>query len=202
MAHQPQALPPPGLAIFSKFVSSSPQTLYMKGEAFSSDFSLTWADGRPFIHVDSESFSLSRRKNIIDSSTGNKLCTIRREHFSRQGTYYAETSDDGPRLFEVEKTSHWGKTKFSITFPNANAGGQSVSLDYKATSSFKSREGTITWNGTPVAYVERESSIKGSRYRLHIAPGVDPFVVAGLVVAIDAYVRAQQAAAGGGGALI
>lgn len=194
-------LPRPGLAILPEYVSSRQEVFYIKGEMFSRDFSITHADGRPWLYMDSETLSFSHRKTIIDAATRQKLCQIRRSGMG--GDYYAEDGY-GKKLFDIAQES-MGTSRWAIHFPNANAGGRQERLEYKSNSRFNPRDGVISWQGQPVAAIEKQGW--GSKsFVVQVAPGLDPFIIIGLLIAIEDKRRSRRngtgaAAAGAGGAI-
>lgn len=174
-----EPLPAPGLAIFPQYVSSDKMETYrLKVQVFNPDFLITHADGRPFLHQKSAAMSMSGRTTITDANTNQRLCQIR----GRYNSYYAEVEGAG-KLFDVieEKTL----SKFSISFGNALDGGKRERLDFKSDNGwFNKKDGTVSWQGRPVAEIEHTSRFKPV-YLVHVAPGLDPFIIIGLFLVVS-----------------
>ena len=186
------AVPSPGMAIFPQLLSDQHQTILMEGETWNHNYKLTNADtGQPILAVDAELFSLSHRKHIIEVSTGTKLCTIRHKAFSGCGLYYAETTDDGAHIFDAELATRYGPLNYRIAFDNACSEGEKCVLDFQTTSRRHLRDGTVFWDGRPVACVRR-LAVFAKRYEIAIAPMLDPFVVLGLLLAVESKARARR----------
>ena len=186
------AVPLPGIAIFPQLVSSNPTTLLMESEPCDCNFTLTNADtGKLILKVESKFFSLSHRKGIIDASTGQKLCTIRQELFSGYGRYYAETIEKGPHIFDAELSRPRGPLNFKISFENTCSKGEMCSLDFQTRSRQHLRDGTVFWEGRPVACVRRTAVFR-RKYEIAIASGLDPFVVFGFLIAVECTGRQRQ----------
>lgn len=69
----------PGVAVFPQLMAQQPTTLIVKAEHFSRSYNVCHFDGTPLLIIDSESFSASHGKNVIDAQTGQRLCTIRKK---------------------------------------------------------------------------------------------------------------------------
>ena len=201
MAAQLQALPPPGLAIFPHLIATEPTSLRAKGTYMSRSFDITTMDGQPILRIESESMSASHRKHVIDVRSGQKLCTIRKTKWSMSWKYYAETAEDGPHLFDLHSHSGFGGSRSEMVFANAADNGKQTQVEFK-NSSF-GRDGAVKINGIPVAVVEKAYFKMRKEYHLHVAAGLDMFLVVAVVIVMDDKMRTQaasSAAAAGAGA--
>lgn len=143
----------------------------MKGTFGGKSFTVFDASGRQIFNLAGERFSMSHRIAVTDTTSGQNLCTLRRETFTVGAHYYAEVSENGARLFDLESKMALGTEKFIIKFPNAAADGQNVELDWR--SGAFSKKGELYLNGMMVAGFERELwKIKGE-YHVYVAPGMD-----------------------------
>jgi uncharacterized protein YxjI len=145
--------------------------------------------------------SLSHRK-ILKDSQGRKLYLIRRETFTLGTKYYAETSENGPRLWEFEIHTRLTGSETKMTFKNAATGGQPDHLDFK-NNPFGST-GYIKHQGKEVAIIEKKKWKLKLVYELSIAQGLDMTLVIGIILSMDDRTRTNNAAAappaGSGGA--
>lgn len=97
--------------------------------------------------------------------------------------YYAEVAENGPRLFTVDSKSSWThRQRTAVRFANqADMRRSEESLEYIPVG-FRD-DGSFTWNGQLVVVVEKRFSLL-TEYHLTIAPGLDPALVVGVMVAM------------------
>lgn len=159
----------------------------------------TTAEGQALFLVEGERFSRSHRKTVIDAATNAKLFQIRKDGIGLKH-YYAEISEDGPRLFETEthrKLMHRPRTE--ITFANqADSSRPVISLEFVPAG--LGNDGSFTLNGQVVTTVEKVSLSLSGEYLLTIAAGLDPTLIVGVMVAMIDRAKTQSnnnAATGG-----
>lgn len=200
-----QPIPPPGLAILPQYLSANPQKILVKGSFFGSAITATTADGQPLFRIESESFSLSHRQTFWDDATNKKLFQVRKDSSSR---YYAELSEDGPRLFETKThTRFLHRDETTVTFAN-QADEKRPVVTVEVMPPGTTSGGTFTWNGQVVASVEKEPMSARGRWEFSIVPGFDPVLVIAVMVALidrdesrsSSSAAAAAGSAGGGGA--
>jgi uncharacterized protein YxjI len=193
------ALPVP-VAANPDFVAHNTETIIVSSEPFSKQWKVCLHDGTPLLIVSGESLSMSHRKTISDPQ-GRKLCQIRRQTWTMGTRYYAEATEDGPRLWELE--SHTGLTSRNnkMTFSNQAAGGEKAALEVKETTFGSVSQ--VKYDGKEVAIIEKKRWKMRHEYHLTIAKGLDMSLIVGLVIALDDKTRTSRAAtagaAGGGG---
>lgn len=190
MATQPVSSP--GIALNTDFLHDQPLKLIMKGEGLSRDFTISLEDGTPLFQVDSETFSNSHRKHIIECRTGHELFTIRKENFSMRYRYYAEVPDgSGNMLFETVTSSGFLKgPTTAMDFRNALQNGQNDQLQLVGHNF--SGESEILWRDQQVAEIYKESFKLRSEYHLAMVAGMDPLLVVVLAVIMDDRARTQR----------
>lgn len=196
-----QPVPAPGAGIHPSYVASQLETLTVKGSSLSRNhFVVLDSAGTQLFGIDAEKLSLSQRTHVTETATGTKLCTLRRETWKMKSQYYAEVSEDGPRLFDMKSKFSMGSEKFVITFPNVVADGQEVVLDWKGPA-FSSK-GEIYLNGMMVAFVEKEHFKLKGEFRVHVAPGMDKLLAVCILACVnnERANNSSGAAAGSGSA--
>lgn len=187
-----QAVQEPGLAIYPDNLSTVETNLVMRIKRLSGSWNIDFADGRPFLKVESPTFTMTSRKHVIDASTGEKLCDIRsKKAIKASKAYYAQAPDSSSPLIEVSNVdrdnnflSDGGKYWSRVTFANAAAGGTSEEL-YLQGDSFRDLQNPLTWKGVCCGIIDEKFKSSKGEYHLKIAPNVDPFLVAVLTVALD-----------------
>lgn len=188
-----QSLPEPGVAIFAQNISANATDLVMIGKPESTALEIRFADGQPFLHVESAAVTMSNRKRIIDAVSGKKICDIRSKAFSRNKSYYAvspEASKGTGPLFEIVckelKTgvlSDGGKYEMTMNFQNV-ATGSSGELCLKG-DSFADLENAILCNGICCGLIDEKFRYSKGEWKLRVGAGLDPFLVAVFAVALD-----------------
>lgn len=196
-----QAIPQPGLAILPQYLSADTQMIILKGSTFSKSMTASIANGQPLFHIEGENFSRSHRKTVIDASSNAMLYQVRKEGMGTKH-YYAEMSENGPRLFETEthrKLMHRPKT--IVTFANqADSSRPVIALEF--TPAGMTSDGSFTLNGQLVAKVEKFSLSLSGEYQLTIAPGLDPSLIVGVMVAMIDRAKTQSNNSAAGGAAV
>lgn len=195
-----QPLPPPGIGIFGHLIPHQPLSLTMRGEAFSKRTTFLLPNGTPLLLVQGKTLSASSRMEVVEAATGNQLGTIRKDTGSfLHNRYFVENSAGMPVLETMNSFSL--KTAISMSGPNIVAGGQPIQLEWKNEGTLH-LYGNITWQGSPVARIEKETSFFKTQYQLHVAPGFDPFLAACVAVIVETQrkkANAAVASSGGGG---
>lgn len=191
-----QPISPPGVAIHPTYIASRPESLTMKGSWSGRRFTITDSNSMEILKIEGERMSISHRMHVTEAASGQRLCTLRREKFTMTAHYYAEVSEDGPRLFDLEGKLSLGGTKMVVKFPNAAANGQEVELDYKSPA-FRSR-GELYLNGIMVALLERERLKLKDEFHVHVAPGMDKLLAVCIMACVDD--RRDSAASAGAAA--
>lgn len=101
--------------------------------------------------------------------------------------FYIEDAN-GQEVVQLNRKFHIGGMKFKITFNNTAHDGQPVEL-LLLSGGFFDRSAVITWNGTPVAHVQKKlnagSFLGKDRYSMDLAPGCDVVLFAAMIVCLD-----------------
>jgi uncharacterized protein YxjI len=184
-----RALPSPGLAIFPTLIAQKQETLIMKIESFSRAWKICLFDGTPIMTISGESLSFSRRKTVCDGQ-GNQLCQIR---CRKRGTYYAETSENGPKIWTLASKTGVFTTRTTASFGNVVNGGKPVDVGMKNSTS-RSPSGVVRSGEVDIAVVEKQSWKMRTEYHITVAQGLDMFVPVALVMALDDRVGDARAA--------
>jgi uncharacterized protein YxjI len=187
------SLPAP-VAANPDFVAHNTETIILSNEPFTKEWKVCLHDGTPLLLVSGESVSMSHRKTVTDPQ-GRKICQIRRQNWSMGTRYYAETTENGPRLWELE--SHFGLTGSNnkMTFANQAAGGEKAALEIK-NNTFGSVS-QVKYDGKEVAIIEKKRWKMRHEYHLTVAKGLDMSLIVGLAIALDDKTRTTRAATAG-----
>jgi hypothetical protein len=184
-------IPEPGLAIFPNNLSTTQIDLVMRIKRLTGSWTIDFADGRPFLKVESPTFTMSSRKHIIDANTGEKLCDLRSRKAIQNKSYLAQAPNSSSPLIEIFNTNRnnnfWldgGKYQSRVKFANAAAGNTPEEL-YLQGDSYKDLENPLTWNGICCGVIDEKYKSSKNEYRLKVAPGLDPFLLAILTIALD-----------------
>lgn len=122
MAHQIAPFPRP-LGIFKPYHAPHPETLVLKEKIMSlsgDSFDIKTIDGRPVFRVQGNAFSLSGRKEVMDTA-GNTLFTIRKRLLRLLATFYAE-DPSGREIMQVE--GKWSCKHFRFLIPSFSSGAR------------------------------------------------------------------------------
>lgn len=193
------------LGVSPEHVSSQPEMLVLREKwSWGGDsFAVNTAYGREVIRMRASAISFTSRKGTfslflllpppLTSSeflhpNGNLLYTLRNRLFSIPRSFYLEDAT-GSEFLTIEGGWSFG-TKLEVAFLNMldPAGPQPVKLQVRG--DWIARKADITWDGVPVARVQRQFAnwreVSGRHtYGVEIAPGVDLALIAALVVAVD-----------------
>jgi uncharacterized protein YxjI len=193
-------LPAP-VAVDTNYIAKRTEKLTVTREPMSADWVVTLEDGTTLFTLEREHFSLSHRKTFRDSQ-GCTMYQIRKQPFTMGAKYYAEMSENGPRLWEYEIHSSLGGSNTKMAFRNTATGGKPDHLDFK----HKSLGSTsyVKHEGRDVAVVHKKKWQLKRVYELTIAQGLDMTLIIGMILSMDDKVRSNAAAsagaAGGSGA--
>ena len=168
-------LPERGLGVFPHLIMHEPTTLMLKGEALSKNLSVFLTDGRKLLAVKSNPL-LGPGFQVIDVATEHELGVIRKAITPNK--YHAETSI-GLRILDTET----GDDCMVLHCTNLADDRQSTQIEFHNEVK-KGVQGEVRWKGTTVARIDKENYKMRSRHQLHIAPGMDPFLVVATVVII------------------
>jgi uncharacterized protein YxjI len=189
------------VAVDTHYIAKSTEKLTLTRGAVSSEWIVTLSDGTTLFVLEGEHFSLSHRKTVKDSK-GQKLYQIRRETFNLGSKYYAETSENGERLWEFEVHRSLTGSESTMMFKNAASGGQPDHLEFKD-KAFGKTGGYVKYQGKKVAMIEKKTWKLKHVYELTVTQGLDMSLIVGIVLSLDDRTRTRRAtaagAAGGGG---
>jgi hypothetical protein len=185
-----ESLPEPGVAVFPQNLSTNMTNLVMQRKPDSTSWEVKFTDGRPFLRVKSPTFTTSNRKHIVDASANIKLCDLRSKRFSRTESYYAEAADNQSPLLEISNKklkagflSDGGRYETTMKFTNVAAGTPDEL--YLQGDSFEALVNAVTCKGVRCGLIDEKCRYTKGQYRLSVAPGLDPFLVVVLAVALD-----------------
>jgi uncharacterized protein YxjI len=169
----------------------------LKGAPLSNSLTATTSDGLPLLRVERSLASASHRRTVLDSN-GHQLFCVRKEGFGSRH-YYAEVGESGDRLFDVVvQVKLLARNLVGINVANqADPQKRLVRLEYVTTG--RRGGGTLLWDGSRVAIVERKMNIL-SEYHFLVAPGMDPTLATGILVALIDRKKTQANAAAAAGA--
>ena len=185
-----ESLPEPGVALFPQNLSTDMTNLVMQRKPDSISWEVKFTDGRPFLKVESPTFTTSNRKHIVDASTDIKLCDLRSKRFSRSESYYAEAADKPSPLLEISNKelkagflSDGGRYEMTMKFTNVAA--RTFEELYLQGDSFEALVNAVTYKGIHCGLIDEKFRYSKGQYRLSVAPGLDPFLIVVLAVALD-----------------
>lgn len=138
--------------------------------------------GAPLFTITGDLFSRSHRRTVMDASSSTKLFQVRKDGLGGRH-YYAEVSENGPKLFTMEiRKKLFHRPTAAVRFTNqADSGRTEVTMEY--IPAIVGDNGSFTYNGQVVAVIEKRMSL-GGEYHLTIASGLDPAVVVGVTIAM------------------
>ena len=157
--------------------------LYMKQKVFSwkDKATVTDAYGNEKYFVEGQIISVGKKLHITDT-LGNEAAFVRQKAFSLMPKFFVEIN--GQEVAEISKKFTFLKPKYIVNGPNWEIGGDVFGHDY-----------TITEGGRPVVAIHKKWMSWGDSYELNIDDGANEVLALAVVLAIDAVLDAQQAAA-------
>ena len=157
--------------------------LYMKQKVFSWKDKATVTDefGNEKYFVEGQIISVGKKLHITDA-LGNEAAFVRQKAFSLMPKFFVEIN--GQEVAEISKKFTFLKPKYIVNGPNWEIGGDVFGHDY-----------TITEGGRPVVAIHKKWMSWGDSYELNIDDGTNEVLALAVVLAIDAVLDAQQAAA-------
>ncbi len=157
--------------------------LYMKQKVFSWKDKATVTDeyGNEKYFVEGQIISVGKKLHITDA-LGNEAAFVRQKAFSLMPKFFVEIN--GQEVAEISKKFTFLKPKYIVNGPNWEIGGDVFGHDY-----------TITEGGRPVVAIHKKWMSWGDSYELNIDDGANEVLALAVVLAIDAVLDAQQAAA-------
>jgi hypothetical protein len=114
---------PGPVAALPQYLADESVSLRITRDPLSKHWSITRADGSVMFVAQSGHFVSSLRDTLVDNE-GNKLYQIRREFYGFRTKYYAETTEGGPRLFEMELHTRHHVVQASTMFHNVAENGR------------------------------------------------------------------------------
>lgn len=140
------------------------------------------------------------RKDSDESNSGKdeadslkKLCTLERDSLSFRKRHYVQDPYTNHQLLAMEfTTSTWdaGALKANIELLNRYSTGfpmEPVHLKWKGKKA--SLEGVLEVNKNPAAVCAKGSETSAGEYALYVAPGMDMYICAIVVMAVDDRIR-------------
>ena len=157
--------------------------LYMKQKVFS------WKDksyvknayGEDVYYVEGEVFSLGKKLHIQDMQ-GREVAFVRQKPFSLLPRFFVEIN--GETAAEIVKRLTFLKPKYEIEGPGWTVEGDFLAHDYR-----------ILRGGTPVVVIHKQWMTWGDAYELDVSDGENEVLALAVVLAIDAVMDSQAAAA-------
>lgn len=177
------AIPPPGVALFPRYLVPETTQIILKKNTFNSTLHANSPGGQEIFHIENEIFSMSHRRTVTDAQTSQKLFQVRCDNFSTK-YYYAEAMEGGPKLFQTITHVHlMHRDNTTVKFNNqADPTRPELAMEY--IPSMMGKLGSLSLNGQVVVKIERNSLTISGEHHLTIAPGLDPALVVGIVVAM------------------
>ncbi|GLY02814.1 LURP-one-related family protein [Actinoplanes sp. NBRC 101535] len=152
--------------------------MYVIRERFFSvgdDFDVMDENGEKVYHVDGKVLSL-RDKVIIEDLHGDEVATVHRHLISLRTTY--EVRIGGEKAAEVRKNLFTPfRDKFTIDVPGPD--------DLEMKGDLLDHEYVIEQGGVEVASVSKRWLTIRDTYAVQVAPGVEPLLIIGSVIALD-----------------
>lgn len=201
----------PAIEIFPSSVSPRQETLLISPDSSANGFVITYArtgkhlltavtvpsaapgqsHTRHFYGVMNKS-CVNNREDCEGSETDDgtkKLCTLTRDVLSFRKRHHVDDPHNHRRLIEIEfSTSSWNthELKANISLMNKYSDGQPME---PARLRWRGRraglEGVLEWKDTPVAVCARGEETETGEHVLYIAPGMDIYTTAIVVMAVD-----------------
>ena len=157
--------------------------LYMKQKVFSwKDRFTVWdAWGEEKYFVEGKVLSIGKKLTITDR-LGREAAFIHQKVLSFMPRFFVDV--DGAEAAEITKKISLFKPKYVVKGPGWEVQGSVFEHDYQ-----------ITDGGTPVVRIHKKWMSWGDTFELDVAPGTDEVLALAVVLAIDAVLDSQAAAA-------
>ncbi len=157
--------------------------LYMKQKVFSwkDKFTIKDMNGNDRYTVEGQFFSLGKKLHIFDCE-GDEVAFVKQKVVALMPKFFVEIG--GEDVAEIAKKFTFFKPKYVVNGPGWDVQGDMWSHNY-----------TITSGGIPVVSIHKQWMSWGDTFELDIAPGADEVLAVAVVLAIDAVMDAQAAAA-------
>ena len=157
--------------------------LYMKQKVFSwKDRFTVWdAQGEEKYYVEGKILSVGKKLTVTDRR-GREAAFIRQKVLSFLPRFFVDV--DGAEVAEITKKLSLFKPKYIVKGPGWEVQGSVFEHDYQ-----------IMDGGAPVVCIHKKWMSWGDAFELDIAPGTDEVLALAVVLAIDAVLDNQQAAA-------
>ena len=158
--------------------------LFIKQKVFSlkDKFSVTDELGNPVYNVEGEFFSIGKKFHVYDLS-GKEVLFLKQKVLSLFPRFLVYSGDK--YLFEIHQLFSFLKPKYEINGINWKIDGTFWEHDYNI----------IDERGNSVVSVHKKWMSWGDTYELDLADSADVLTALGAVLAIDAVLEAQAAAA-------
>lgn len=160
--------------------------LYIKQKVFSfaSKFRVTDAYESERYHVEGEVFTLGKKLHVYDNRD-NEVAFIQQKLFSFRPRFFVFVN--GVQQAEIVKEITFFKPRYVIQGKNWEVQGDIWSHDYE-----------ITENGSVIARIHKVWMSWGDSYELDMRDGADEVGLLAVILAIDAVMDQQAAAANSG----
>jgi uncharacterized protein YxjI len=159
--------------------------MYVIREKFFSigdDFDVLDGDGNKVLHVDGKVLSV-RDKVVIEDLTGQEVASVHRHLVALRPTY--EIRIGGEKAAEVKKKLFTPfREKFTIDVPGPD--------DLEMKGDLLDHEYVIERGGSRVAEVSKRWLTVRDTYAVEIAPGEQPLLVIGAVLALDLALEREE----------
>ena len=184
-----ESLSDPGVALFPQNLSTNVTNLVMQRKPDTTSWEVRFADGNPFLKIESPTFTTSNRKHIIEASTGIKLCDLRSKRFSRASSYYAEAPDKPSPSLEITskqlKRGLLSDGKYETTMKFTNVASRTPEELSLQGDSFDALVNVVACKGLRCGLIDERFIYAKGQYRLSVAPGMDPFLIVVMAVALE-----------------
>ena len=157
--------------------------LYMKQKVFSwkDKFSILDAFGENRYYVEGKAISLGKKLRVYDAA-GRELAFVNQQFLSLLPKFSVEM--DGREVAVIRKKFTFLKPVYTIEGPDWEVQGDFLGHDY-----------TITEKGNPIVSIHKKWMAWGDTFELDVADESREVLAVAVVLAIDAVMDAQQAAA-------
>ncbi|WP_433292150.1 LURP-one-related/scramblase family protein [Actinoplanes sp. CA-030573] len=152
--------------------------MYLIRERFFSlgdDFDVLDENGNKVFRVDGKVFSI-RGRLVIEDANGDEVASVHRQLIALRATY--EIRIGGEKAAEVRKKLFTPfRDKFTIDVPGPD--------DLEMRGDLLDHEYVIEQGGVEIAAVSKRWLTVRDTYAVQVAPGVDPLLIIGSVLAVD-----------------